>query len=223
MYGRRGVSQKALVSAVGRVAEKKYRDAFFTTLDSFVTPINSDGRIFDITNIPQGTLDTSRVGDKVTVNSIEMKVYLWADPVATPKNPNQAYRFVLFKWYDDTTPIVGDILQSLVGGNYAGIVAPFDHDKKIKRKILADFTITMFRDIAANTSIRASWSSPCYEMRFVNLKNKNMRVRQIAYQTGLTTGVGKFYVLAISTTDPGNDAFDPAHYSLMCRVNYIDM
>lgn len=217
------ISGRSIISALDRLAERKFFDRTFYTLNVFVNPINWDGRIFDLTSVAQGIGDSNRIGDKILVGSVEMRLYMYPDATTPPVIPNQAYRFIIFKWYDDTTPTVADVLQFSTAGGAGNIVAPFEHDKSIKREVLVDFCLPTYRDIAANTTIRSGWNTPLYEDVTISLDNRSIRVRQVSYQGSTVTGVGKFYLLAVSNTDPVHDLTDPLHYTITTRVNYTDM
>ena len=87
----------------------------------------------------QGSGQNNRIGDKVTGTSLEMKYELFLSGLAT-QNPLNTTRVILFIWKDDTTPTVADILED---PTYPSL-SPFNHDKKVKRKILYDKVINQY-------------------------------------------------------------------------------
>lgn len=209
------------------MAEKKYYDLTFD--DGGIMGIGSlttDGQMWSLSTVSQGTADNRRIGDKITMNSIEIRMVLYADKTVKPVEPSQFYRFIVFKWYDDTTPTVGDIIEN-TGSNFV-IVTPLQHDKKVKRKVFLDTVIPVFHDVkptgyVAADSFRLVYNMPITRTFFIDLKKKSMKVRQVNYEGGTVTGVGKFYILVLGSTTATNELTDPVHYSVEVRNNFTDM
>ena len=91
------------------VAERKYHDDQRTYGLEGATVVNKNGIIQIMTAVPQGILDTTRIGDKVTGTSLEFRIVSCA-------LSNIAFfwqlRCIIFLWKDDTTPNVGNIIDT---------------------------------------------------------------------------------------------------------------
>lgn len=120
------------------------------------------------------------------------------------------YRIILFQWKDDTIPTVTDILTT------ADVHSAFNHDKKIKRKLLYETTGVFIHN---NVNALAVANRLGMNMKkFINLKSRLADSGvQISFQAGTTTGVNKIYYMLIC---------DDAAYlgnAFTIRINYTDI
>lgn len=206
------------------MAEKKYWDQYQNDIGAgdFMT-----SGFHSLTNIPQGNDDTSRVGDKVTLNSIEYNLVITPNATASGYNNFSVYRLVIFKWYDDAAPTFGEIFQQDTPIESL-IIGTLDHDHKPKRKILVDRTICGSFGLGLSQNGLFTDGYPVIFKGFVDLKKSSPRVRSVAYQGGTTTAVGHIY-FGLCAGDR-NTASNPdiwvksvQNLSYYCRVNYIDV
>ena len=92
---------------------------------------------------------------------------------------------VVIKWYDDSTPTYADVFETVDYTNDPLVPlmhAPFNSDRKVKRKVLLDKTYTVNRGLAAvwNGATIVSSTYPelgtrvCFT-HFIDLKKKETR------------------------------------------------
>lgn len=123
--------------AIEKSKEQKYVDRKLSTAAALTTA----GLVQKLSVIAQGTTDTTRIGDAVTLTGIELKVD--GSSAVAGSADNSIVRYVVFQWKaDDTTaPVVGDILELSV--STAPYTASYNHDKKSQYKIIDDFRIAV--------------------------------------------------------------------------------
>lgn len=232
VYGR-GISRRfrsgGIKNAVRRYAEQKYTDGCIgQQSDPVGVSITSGGYFSNMTvTISQGNGDShNRIGDKICVNSIEIRGRI--DNIIS--NTLLAYdvgtvRMVVFKWYTDSTPTLFDLFDTqayngAVNAQYAPHY-PYNHDKKSYRKILYDelYTCTQsaFYTGQEVTFMANDNSRQCFNI-FIDLKKYSERVRMVHYQAGTTTAIGAFYAFFISEVPSrGCQAL------MWFRMNYTDV
>lgn len=223
VYRRRGF-QRGVERVINKLAEQKYFD---TTQVNFLTQNYYSGGPLCCTLIPQNTTDTSRIGDKLMLNSIQYSFI--TTPVSTLGAciKHYIFRLVIFKWYDDTIPGWSSILQS-IGLPYENMTqGPFEHDRKVKRKILVNRTFVATQGQSSGSVASTSNGFPCLMQGYVDLKKKSKRLREIHYEAGSTTGVGHLYY-GILSAEQDQDALVPytfgvGYTSSYLRVTFIDM
>lgn len=201
------------MEVVNRYAEKK----FFDTYNNLGTlSWSADGVIFDVSIPAQGTTDTNRVGDKLMANSFEIRLMFYGLP-NSPDIFAQFYRMILFKYMDDSTPNTGSILQNM--GTPTAIVSPFDHDRKLKRKILLDETICIL-----NYRSYYIMDNACVSKKyFIDLKKRSTKLRQVAFEGGSVNGIGKFYIMLVSNIPLADMATDSQGWQMYTRMNFTDV
>lgn len=214
--GRYGVTTtKRILNVINQYAEKKYYDIINTSAGPLAW--SDGGNIFDITSIPQGTTDITRIGDKIMLNSIEIRYMLQSTFSANPTIYDQFYRLILFKWYDDSGPTTEDILET--SATAIGIISVYDHDRKPKRKILLDemvsATITKEFTTFRNTAIHKNF--------FVDLKKRSRRIREVAFEASTVNGIGKIYMLIISNIPLASIPGNGMTWRIYTRLNYTDV
>lgn len=212
------------------MAEPKYLDQETNWPDGSNLQINKVPRVRDLSAVPQGTTDTDRIGDKLTVTSVEIRGRIYFDWATTPAIMNNyvqscRVRLVVFIWKDDTVPIASDIIQSI--GYNAGNVcsAPFNHDKKVKRKVICDKTWTVQNDGYAVTlggfqSVPGAGSQKAIR-EYCSFKHLPLSLRTINYQAGSTIGVNKVYAMLWADANEADAEIGPQCF-MVIRLNYKD-
>lgn len=70
---------------------------------------SSSGTIYSLSNlIPQGTANQQRIADEIYIKSCFIRLNILANSSAT----YDTTRVILVRWYAETAPVVGDILQT---------------------------------------------------------------------------------------------------------------
>ena len=214
---RRFIGKYKLRQALSSIAEHKYFENGVTLGPTAGAQLNSTGSLLLITDVAQGAGQTNRIGDKATGTSLEMKYELIFPGLATT-NPINTARIIVFIWKDDTVPAVVDILED---PTYPSL-SPFNHDKKVKRKILYDKTINqygLYSAVATQSFADSQRPNVTYSV-YIPL-GKLKRYCNIYYQSGTTVGVNNIYCLAIA--DNNGAANTTWSFQSYTRYNFIDM
>lgn len=204
-----------MMTAIGKFAEQKYYDRQFgyTNFDWVDT-----GSIIDLTSVPQGAGDTQRIGDKLLISSLEIRMHYGKDSTTTgPTVTDQHYRIIVFKWLDDTTPTADNILDTT--SNAFAVISAYDHDRKVKRKVLLDksFSVTINAPLFSLQNTGATMSF------YIDLKRRSLNMRKVHYENASTAGVGKLYMLLISNTPlPITTTNYPVAWFMSTRLNFTD-
>lgn len=210
-----------------RLAEQK-----FAVTQESGTPVNASAQVYGLTtDIEPGSDAHTRVGDKITLNSIELRGRVTindTDPAASVSLAT--LRLVVFKWYDDAQPVYSDIFEvdDTNGTTLVPAVhAPFNSDRKVKRKVLLDKLYTVHRGVTSvfNTATNQIISLLTAEMgtrvcfnHFIDLKKKGDRVRNVNYGAGSTDGVGNIYLVTISDANANGPVL-----AFNAKANYTDV
>lgn len=171
---------KAIVRAeMAPLVEKKHFDTAFTSqaIDGTFS------QFFDLSNIPQGTADTQRIGDKIYLESIQFKFML-----QSPDNWSYT-RVQLVQWNEDTAVAnvsMGTTLQSATTIP-RDLCSPIQIDKGSKFKILYD---KLFSQVL---------SAETQDVSFSLFKNKGFK-RVIEYGNSVTSGMSHIFLLVCSNS-----------------------
>lgn len=178
--------------------EKKWKD---TQLGQALNNI----QIVTITDIPSGTGTSSRVGNTVKLQSINVNIVWYYNDGGSDadKDATQIFRFILFKWRNDTNnnaPVADDILD-----NAAGPINSF-YNKYSGRsfKILRDFRIVMSKSQHRKKSAKISLPQQA----------------NLEFDTNGNQKTGHYYIMTIGNgvaTDTTSDSV-----SWTARVTYTD-
>lgn len=234
MFYRRTGRQANIKKIIRQMAEKKHRDTFANWFNNNSNRVAHTGTIISLSDIPQDATDTGRVGDKVTMTSLEIKYSFWsaaANPAATPPElpkSNYILRVIIFIWKDDTTPTLGMILNDDAGATSLEqtVLAPLNHDLKVKRKIIMDETYNANVAISDLGQILSSFKPTQQYRRVFDLTKMRGGLNTINFTPTANEGINKIWMLMVSNadyetvTDPINTTWNIFWRS---RVNYVDM
>lgn len=187
------ISYAQAKKAISNTAETKFFNEY--TWASGATSTSTAG-VGCLTNIPQetsGALDTVREGDEVYIKSFQCRLYF------TVADTYNVFRFILFQWNQDDTPVLADILQNTT----YPLTAQYRKDTNRHYKILADKTIVV------------DTYNPTKYYKFNIIRGFKRRIK---FDAGTTTGQNKIYFLNVS--DSGV-ASHPSYY-MQSTVNYMD-
>jgi hypothetical protein len=147
----------------------------FLATEQTAVGIGSSGTVYDISAISQGTSDSNRVGDSVTLDRLRLS-YAWAAGDTT-----NVCRLVVFQWNVQSTPLISSVLlySSALLVPYA--MPAIDTQKEFK--------------ILYDRSDYISTSSPTIAGDIVEIKMPG----KIQFQAGSSSsGTGKIYMIAVS-------------------------
>lgn len=155
--------------------------------------------IVDVSAVPQGDSDLSRDGDQLTLQNMQM-IHNWSNG-----DDNNRVRLVVFQWFPNTVPVVGDILDTTIGfvPDY-----PIKSDARDSFKILFDTTTTLNAAYTGGTVF-----SPTRKTTLRNMKKK------MQFANATTIGSNKIYTAWMSDSSvaphPGIQVYT--------RLNFIDL
>lgn len=118
---------------IHKMSETKYIDQLYSAL------VDSTGILADMFQPTQGTGDSQRIGDKVTIRGSRISIKL------TCGDATNFVRIILFQWYPSTNlsvPTVGTILFDTTTADRA-ITTPYVHDYENQFHVFYDKVFTM--------------------------------------------------------------------------------
>lgn len=200
--------KRRVSKVIERLAEAKYNDAWFDfdfgfTLD---TSIYTSGQMIDfVGDIPQNVFATTRIGDRITLTSLQVKIIVspWQQGVgliATSVMPAFFLRCIIFSWRDSELPETGDIIELTGDDNVffdmRTINSPLKHSKRIQRKIWYDKTTCHY---TASTSTAATSQNPADQIEiFIPIK----QYRQVYYSPADLGVTNRLCMLLLSNVCP---------------------
>jgi len=217
-YRRRGLTRSGVKRVVRSMAEHKYWDKTDTGAG---TSFNTNGPVL-LTGIPQGTTDSTRVGDKLQITSMQFTFDLFTVSHAAC---GVAARIIVFQWYDDGTPTAASILQDVTNP----LISPFDHDLKVKRRIVMDKTIGPINDIVtvdyqSFDSGMVLQNNHIIRKFYVDLTKKRAKQTVLHFQAASTVAEGHYYLMAFIAEVRSGLAYSPVTcLQYWSRINYIDL
>lgn len=206
------------------IAEHKYIDTQFV----YGPPplgehVSTDGIFSRFTLVPQGYTDGTRIGDKMTGTSLQLKICQYTPGIADSTQTIVWFRVIIFIWKDDTQPEIEDILQKGTGDMAVfPHLWPFNHDKKVKRKLIFDQTYSQYADCSPTDTTYTGCQDPnIFINKYIPLR-KYGSLATVNFQGGIGTGVNHIYLLLLNNVDPENSssAWNTAVYT---RYNFVDM
>lgn len=124
--------KKDVKRLIGEEVELKYHSK---VLYSGVVPSNGAGTNSSICDVAQGQTDTTRVGDALTLKSLEFRYTVRCAGV-TPDFFNFV-RVIVFQWNQNTVPTAPDIMDQVITTDYESF---YNHDNRSIYKIMYDRT-----------------------------------------------------------------------------------
>lgn len=208
----RRIGKFKLRQAIKSVAERKWYDNTLFLSNALPNQLDINGFFFSLTDMPQGSGQQQRIGDKCTGSSIEVRMVL-SSPALVTTAVYLIMRTIIFVWKDDTAPGLADILEP---GAWNPVNAPLNHDTKIKRKILYDACSAHYLETVTKNSM-----SPLKYKKIVLPLNKLRNLNIINFQAGTTVGVNHIYILHLADTPAVANQTWTLNASY--RYNFIDM
>lgn len=202
------MSKRKIINEVRRGEEKKYFDSSYVSSPTNA-PLTSSGFIQILSDVPQGTSDTKRIGSSICMHSCEIRYTVhWNENTGT--NPYYDFRMGFFIWNSDTTPTFADIYQYT-----DAMVSPYNHDQKVLRKIVYDCKHQVYLDnTTGNTWIPVHMGDKYIDWRF-----RKDGGYIINFEGTTTTGIGHLYCILYSSNSTGATA---PTVTMLSRINYTD-
>lgn len=179
---KRKVSPVATKQYVKKLVRKEVETKYYDDYTSWSgTAIDWTGSLVRLTTIAQGTTDITRVGDKLTLRAVRIKLNFVA------ADATQCMRLIVFQWYPNTTlvtPTTANILN--VVGSPQGVNSMYIHDYDNQFKVLYDRRIAMV--LGQNND---------YKAISINVPLKFAK-KTINFTAASTAGSNHIYIMAIS-------------------------
>lgn len=200
---RKGVStlvKKEVKQQLSKNLETKYQIRYIGET------VSNSGNIHCITSqVAQGTTDTTRIGDMITLNSLTMRAYFAAGDAIN------LLRLIIFQWYplSDTAtspPVATDLLDDF-SLSIPYIIAPFK----------TDYLGTRFTVLYDQTFPSVVGASNEYVVKDINVPLKYAH-KKIQYSAATTEATNHLWYMCVS------DSAAVTHPSsnIMYRVTYKD-
>lgn len=215
------------------MAEKKYNNVAVNLTNTSTAAITNLGNTSSLCEtITQGVSDKSqRIGDKITITSIEVDFYCWAPadntgvtPIESPKQ-NYNLKYILFIWKDDVPPTVDEIIdnETFVSNIEHSPMAKLNSDKKALRKVLDIKLFSAGFDRIVSGVTNARWNVPFKYSKVYDFTKLKGGLNIVNYQNNSVSGINKVYILFISNCIKDTEVNTTWNVYLNAKVNFIDM
>lgn len=198
------------------MAEHKFYDVEKAFISTGGNGITSAGQIYPLTDLLQGNTDITRIGDKATGLSLQLR-WTIEPPNLANQERNLLFRMIIFIWKDDTTPVLADIL------NVSAVVQQaqyfLNHDRRVKRKVLLDKEY-MFNAFSDGTNIWSMFNPSKAAVEYINLSKLKRGLNIVNFEGGTTTAINHIYMLLITDAATSINSYD---CKLATRFNFVDM
>jgi hypothetical protein len=177
--------QKQQVRAMTKVEEQlKYFLQQASNNAMTTTPV-----LFQLSQVPQGVPDSSRIGDRLYWRDIECRGWMEVG------DPTNLVRFIIFQWKPNTTPVVGNILLPGFSGSQ-DVSSTYSHDNRQLFTILYD----SFQSLVGNGTATTYPGTDTTQKTFYF--KKSIPWKKVQYTGGSTT-VGTNQIWYIRIADSG--------------------
>lgn len=217
------VQRSQVVRLTRGMMEKKFLDSIGNfNSSSGALAITNTSKIISLTDVEQGITDSQRIGDKTKGTSLEFRIVSFSPELSSVSTKEWMIRCTIFVWKDDSIPVANTDLYGNSGSS--GVAAnqpsiwPYNHDKKVKRHVLEDFTFVQFLD--ANSDTFEGCENPYYTcQKIIPLTRLKQRLNEISFQAATTTGYNKIWCMLTSNQTEFEATWN---VSIWARYNYID-
>jgi len=168
--------------------------------------------VASLSDVPQGDSDTSRDGDRLQwAGKMDIKLS-FVGTIGTAGDLYNTYRFIIFQWHPNTTPVPLDILLTGPTTN-VDVYSQYNHDNRQQYKILLDKTLTT---VGFLTGTSYPQSNYIVNRRYIVSLRRASKYAQFVAAT--TAATNKIYYFLVS------DSSLIAHptYSLSTKIFFRD-
>ena len=132
--GRRKVTARAAMAAVRGLARKIRANTELKHYDAplIFSAISSSGAVAQIDQIPQGDTEVTRTGLMINPKSLFVRGETFIESGGSYNN----VRFIVFRWFDNTAPNVGDVLNTSGIPGLNSWNAPYQWSSKPRYQVL---------------------------------------------------------------------------------------
>lgn len=127
-----------MINSLKKQGELKYKDVNLP-----IFSVTSTGQIFVLSAVSAGSGVNQRIGDELTINSLEGRIFFTLTSTLTLCN----FRLVIFQWIPNTVPLMGDIFETPL----SPLTTQFNGTGPNLFKILWDTNIVSLTSTSFNT------------------------------------------------------------------------
>jgi len=178
------------------------------TYDSDAPDVN--GTVTPLSTVAQGTTKSTRIGDVIHAKSLSFRAFI---SVNQSSYPEQMARFMLIKWYPNSTPSVANIIESPNAGNFT-VLSHLNNDYKNSFEVLFDSGPLLLSRSDSGSGIYVPYALGAYSSGLEVIKlNNTMR-----YTTASSTDCdNRLYLVCVTASATQRVAFQ-----LDFRFSYTD-
>lgn len=209
-YGRKKLTKpqiREVKSLITRKLEVKYIDCLNMTL----TGIQNTGTITALTYPAQGISQAQRIGDGITIKSLRIRY------TVVGYDSTNTLRIIVFKWMNDNAVYPPTVAAIVDNGWLVQDTAPLA-DFNFSGLKQRDFKICYNRIHTLPYGNTTSGPGNSVHVGYINLYGKKLHNGKLQFTTAAQTGVGIYYMLAIS--DSGIAGHPKVNY--VGRMTYTD-
>lgn len=147
-YNRKKPVSRSEVRAIAKAvveAKPERKNYDYVDLSQIIYPYNTNPWVLDLTEVTQGSTDTTRVGNEITFEYLGIRALLRYNPSASVESFNA--RVLVFQWYPDTAVDTPTNVSILASTNY--IQGYFNRENSGQYKVLFDQRMVMQNDSAS--------------------------------------------------------------------------
>lgn len=158
--------------------------------------------VFSLTDIDQGITTNTRVGREVNIRSVLLRLRF-----TNAANVTNQFRYIIFRWMNDGTPIWTDILDQVATVAQA-FVSPLNLDNSKFIKVWKDKIVNLNDEYANNTVYRYKkhYSKKGFKIKYTDSGSQ-----------GSDYNFGNLFMLVFSEVTE-----NPPSIAWHCRVRYVD-
>ena len=200
------VTEKNLAPLVKDIMNKRSEQKYFETFELALSTTTENPIAISLSNIPTGNNVSGRAGNTINGVSLECSQTVYRDQ--TPGTTQAFTRWIIFRWRDDTLPVIGDILQLLQNteNNVGSLYTSQDLDNKYS--ILSDRTYTVNEQVQQ------------HHKRFtIKLRNQKIKFNG---NLALDVQYNQIYMFVFSGSNVTGPAGDLPRITYHMRLNYTD-
>lgn len=202
----KSAQSKKQVATKEYVVNKLKREIEHKYLDINEVPVNivlGTGFMERLTSISQGQTDITRVGDKATLTSLNLKYQI------TGGDATNLLRVIVYQWHPNSTlaaPTAANVMQYFNIGDNREVLSPYTHDYKGQFTILFDrlHSTTL---VGSNQAI--SWQG------YVSLRRAR---KQLEFTAGGQEAANHIYLLVLGDST----AVTHPTFTYLARVMFTD-
>lgn len=184
--------KKQVKSIINQGRENKYLDVLIDASNL------ATGVVYSLADVPQGDTDTTRDGDQLVQRAMRIK-----GRALVADTTNQV-RMIVFRWKQNTVPVVGDILSASYIGTVYAPLSPYHHDGR------SNFTVLYDKIFHVGTyNIQKG-----FDTKWMNLRNNKQY-----FSAGASTS-SKHCIYALVITD--STAVSNPNITFVSRLTFTD-